>query len=367
MSSSQPYGAKKPRLARGFLGHVIERKLREPTTLLGGTQISEPTKLLPFLYFYSNIALEMCPHCPPAQNPSLIRPFLEQGILSVFMIGEFSKSPKKFQQLAIEFPELVVGPESYLSYRYFSLNPDHPNRIHHENHYCAACLNEKLAPHDTKVATLPARLKDQMRRTRSGIMQIQKPSANDFAKLYIETLKHPTAQSIEELRTVTSMANYVASSQALGAAPQLQSEFLAKSTLFLKSLRINFPTDLPIDEALAFIQDFRGSLYRELPLSESAIVRRVIHINEELDNLLSSKRYKISTFSSRFTGNITSLAIQILTNRSVSWEGGLIKPSSLAPGPSKTRAKLLAKLMGISPTAFHVWQIRQAKNKHPAA
>jgi hypothetical protein len=359
---SDLYGVDIDKLRTTFLGKVTAANLKRGTTLLTGPDAEVPVDVAPFLYFYPTLSLQICPHCPQARNPSLIEPFLERGLVSVFMIGRFSDAPRRFQDVAFEYPELFVGPHSYSKYQYYSLNPIDPSEVSHENHYCHQCIHEKLDPHRARLDRLDPGTRDTMGRTLTGILSLPTPSAGKFADMFIKILDNPNPKAARQLRTTVALADYLASAKALGAVPQVGSGFLGKSKLFLRALRIYHPSKIDLAGYLSFVNDFRGMLSQEdVPSSEDDILDRVTRINEEVVKIQTSKRLWIGEFVSRLAYDLPSLFLRVLTQGSYDWEGmkGVSIPHSRSSWPSRVGAKILARYFAVSNLGVRVWQIRK--------
>ncbi|MCW4042308.1 MAG: hypothetical protein NWE90_01125 [Candidatus Bathyarchaeota archaeon] len=361
------FGVEVKKLQERFLGKTVANNLRKgQNVLLTGIEARNPSNVVPFLYFYPMISLQICPHCPQAHDPSLLMPFMEKGFASVFLIGPFSQAPKRFQELAFEYPESFVGPKSYSKYQYFSLNPVEPGRTTHENHYCYQCVEEKLSPHVHKINRLDDHMRDTMGRTLTGILKLQTPMAEKFAERFVMTLQRPTPQSVNRLRTSVILADHLAGAKSLGAVPQMDSDFCEKSQLFLRGLRIYNPRGIDLREYLNFLDKFRGFLSSEaVPQTMDDILGRVIQLNEEVSKIKTSKRFQMGLFVSEIVQDLFSLFTQVITKGVYSWEGAKgTAMSKLGSSRSvKIEAQILSKFFGVSKTGIHVWQVRRSLEK----
>jgi len=352
----------KTTLANKFLGKVISNKLLKKGTLFTGPQWEDPKIIAPFLYFYNSLSLQICPKCPQAIDPSLIRPFIEKGLISVFMLGRFSDAPYEFQKLAFEYPEHFVGPASYGSYRYFSLNID-PSHMSIENHthFCASCISEKIEPYKVNLTGVNKKIKRELEHIESQLLTNPIPMSDELADLFIDTLKNPDESYLEELHNTTNLLHHMASSHSLHTTPQVNANFLNSMELFVKPLRLNYDPNIDLNQYLELVQDFKGTLDPEIiPKNPEKILSVVTKINEEVEKIETSKRLPLGNFLSTFVLDIPLVLSEIIAGGTYGFEGSYRSAlnSFKSPRLSQIKSNILSKYFGVSKSGIQIWQVR---------
>lgn len=354
-------------LKEKLFGKVIARIHDKNTTLLSGPTTPNPNNIVPFLYFHNSVSLQICSGCPQVQNPSILKPFLDRKLISIFLIDQFSNTPPEFQKLASEYPDLIVGKKSFYNFKSMILNKDSPASPVHENHHCVGCsIREKIDTNWDKVKKLKGQKRHDMMRIAGILADIPIPPAENAADLYENTLKKPTIQSIRELDTTVNTMYYLSSSTALGATPQIDSRFIELPEFFVDSLRISHNQTANLEQYLDLVNNFRGTLSPELISSNlEKILSKVISINEEIYKLESSKKLKIGMFLSKFALDVPSILTRILTQGTFSFEDSYksalkdYKSTRL----SEIKSNILSKYFGISKEGIQIWEIRKKISK----
>jgi hypothetical protein len=350
-------------LKEKLFGKVITRMHDKNTTLLSGPTTPNPNNIIPFLYFYNSVSLQLCSGCPQVLDPSMLRPFLDRKLISVFLMDTFSNTTKKFQELASEYPDLIVGHRSYYNFKSMILNKDSTAFPAHENHHCVGCsIREKIGTNWNKVKKLKRPIKHDMIRIADILVDIPIPPAESAADLYVSTLKKPTLQSVRELDTTVNTMYYLSSATALNATPQIDSRFIELPEFFVDSLRISHNPNANLEQYLDVVKGFKGTLSPELILSNhEKILSKIVTINEEIDKLESSKRLMIGMFLSKFALDIPSILTRILTQGTFGFEesyrSSLKNYHSLRL--SEIKSNILSKYFGISKEGIQIWEIRK--------
>lgn len=350
-------------LKEKLFGRVITRLHDKNTTLLSGPTTPNPNNIIPFLYFYNSVSLQLCSGCPQVQNPSVLRPFLDRKLMSIFLISPFSDSTPEFQKLVSEYPDLVVGHRTYYNFKSFVLNKGTTAFPTHEHHHCVGCsIQEKIGSNWSKVKKLKGSTRHDMMRIAEILKGIPIPPAENAADLFVNTLKKPTLQSVRELDTTVNTMYYLSSATALNATPQIDSRFIELPKFFADSIRISHNSNANLEQYLDLMKDFKGTLSPTLISSNPAkILSQVVTINEEIDKLESSKRLTIGMFLSKFSLDIPSILTRILTQGTFSFEDSYksalknYRSSRL----SEIKSKILSKYFGVSKDGIQVWKIRK--------
>jgi len=362
-ASQRPYGEPVEKLQKAFLGKAVATRLAQgPSTLLSGPDASRVQSILPFLYFYPSLSIVLCPYCPETRNPGTLAPLFDRGLATVFMKGEFAKTPKSFQSFAEHYQDFFIGPRAYGDYRYFSLNVP-PEESTHENHYCRQCITETLHPVLPLLKSIRGKERDSLERAHVAIESIPHPIAQSFADRFAEVVKSPRPDAIAELSSATSFAEYLTSAAALRATPQLGSDFLANTTALVNDLRIDHPEGLDTETYLDIVSKFRGVLSpTRIPFNSDQAVSIALRINGEVAGISASRRAVFATFLSWLLPGMGSVAGKAVSGGGYGWEGARLVGHAVTTTSwgRKVWADFLSKCYyRVSPDAIHVWNIRR--------
>ena len=354
--------ASKTTLANKFLGRIISKQLSKKGTLFTGPQWEDPKSMVPFLYFHNSLSLQICPQCPQAKDPSLIRPFIEKGLISVFMLGRFSDAPDEFQKLAFEYPEYFVGPRAYYRYRYFSMNLD-PSHMSIENHthYCAKCISEKIEPYKVNLTGVTDEIKRELDHIEFQLITNPIPMSEELTDLYIDTIKNPDINYLEELHNTTNLLHHMTASYSLHSTPQINADFLNSTDLFVKPLRLDYDPNIDLNQYLELVHDFKGTLDPDIiPKNPEKILSITTRINEEVEKIVTSKRLPLGNFLSTFILDAPLILSKIIGEGTYGFEGSYKSALTNLKSPrlSEIKSNILSKYFGVSKSGIQIWQIR---------
>ncbi len=345
-----------------YFGGVINKMFKKSTTLLTGHTFDLPNNMAPFLYFHNSIAIEVCPFCPMAENPNLLKPYLDRKLIVVFATAHFENYNPEFQKLAYTYPEFFVGRSSYFIFKQYSLN-DHPtHKPVSEGGECTHCTAvDKI---NSTIKTLPDSdsNKNYLSNIGSYISGIPTNDVVSATELFLDTIDNPTEESIRELDTTINLMYYLSSTKSLNAIPQLDSKFLDSSELFLNPLRISHNQEMNSEDYLDLVMDFKGTLSLEiLPKDKDALLPQVLKINEEVDKIQTSNRLPLSDFLSNLVMAIPSVLARIATQGTYGAEGTYQQPlKNFKSGRlSEIKTKILSNYYGVSEIGIQVWNIKR--------
>lgn len=351
------------KVERALFGRLAVRKLKAGSTMFPGPLATDPTEVLPFLYFDKTLVFELCPGCPQTRDFSLISPLLENGALLVFMTGPFERAPPDFQKLVAEYPECVVGRRSYDTYRRLISNPIDPQHPSHEFHYDPGQVIDMLEPHTQDLENLPTDLRSVMERDLAGIVGIPSGAAIDFANEYLEILRNPTLEKASQLASAVALTYYAASADALGTTVQVNQDFIGRLGLLTGGLRIRSPIGLSPKDYLEFVLGFAGRLGKSIvPYERSEVLERAREINAEVDKIQHSKRRGVADILTKSYRWLPALTAWIVTKGSIGIEGVPSPPirKRTTSHLSKAAVAIMARYYQVSANSVRVWQIRRA-------
>lgn len=343
-----------------YFGDVINKMFQKSVTLLSGHTFDLPNNFAPFLYFHDSIAVEICPGCPPAENPQTLKPYLDRGLITVFATSHFSNYNPEFQKLAYNYSEYFVGRSSYFIFKQYSLNEHPMHKPVSEGGECIHCTAiDKTNSALDKLSDSNKAYFSNIANYISGIPTIEVVSATD---LFLDTISKPTPESIRELDTTVNLMYYLSSSNSLNAMPQVDSKFLNSSELFLEPLRISHNEEIDLEQYLDLVKDFKGTLSPEIiPKNKDKILSQVIKINEEVNKIQSSNRLPLADFLSNIVMALPSVITRIATQGTYGAEGTYQEPLKNFKSErfSEIKTKILSKYYGVSKTGIQIWNIRR--------
>ncbi len=348
-------------LYKKYFGKVINKMFQKSTTLLSGHIFSIPNNLAPFLYFHNSIAVELCPVCPLATNPELLKPYLERGLIVIFATERFELYNSEFQKIAYTYPEYCIGRSSYFIFKQYSLNEEMHKPVS-EGGECIHCYAiDKIG-----LSIKSIKNSDSNKGIFSGIGNyisvIPTVEVESATELFLDTVKNPTKESIRELDTTVNMMYYLSSTKALGSMPQVDVKFLDSKELFLDPLRISHNEEIELGNYLDLVKDFKGTLSLELlKNNKGALLSRVIKINEEVDKIQTSNRLPLADFLSNVAMAVPSVLTILATQGTYGAEGTYQEPLKNFKSDRLTeiKTKILSKYYGVSETGIQVWNIRR--------
>jgi len=355
------YSATIEKLRKTLFNKVIDRIQSDGTVFLQGPNVAHAHNLAPFIYFQNSISLQLCQMCPQAVDPEMIRPYIEKGLMSVFLTSSFSEFNLKFQKLAHEYPEYFVGPACYSAFKFFKLNDSLPHKPVEEGGNCFHCdMNNRMVEAIEKF-TKNDEQKKFLSELAGYVIDIPTKAAEYPTNLFVDTLRNPSMESFRELETSINLMDYFSSSFSFDSIPQINADFLKSSEHFLEPLRISHNQNIDLSQYLEVVKDFQGSLSPKLiQKDESKILSKVIEINEEIDKIKSSKRLPIGKFLYKFTTAVPAIVSHVLSHGTFGGEG--IQREALKGFKSKNLSQLkkilLSKYFGVSQTGIQVWRIR---------
>lgn len=350
-------------LGRTISTHLLDEK----SVLLTGPNITTLEDASAFLFFHKHLSLQLCPRCPPARNPEILKPLLDRGLVSIFMIGPFGRATVRFQNLALQYPEYFIGPHTYDALRFgimqqiLQLNKEVKVKGHEvvlENHYCHQCVYERVRPSLQLIENLEPSLKHKLEVTAHRIMNLPSPIAEEMAGTLLKIASNPNEKTTKSLGTEVSLSDYFVSCRALGARPQMNNAFLNHAKFFSSALRLKMPTDMNELEYLDIASKYRNRLSAiSMEGDELQSLKVSREINEEIDSIYG---HGVKLFLYRFLPLIPSLVIELVRRGTYETEA-VAKTRMEIEGSSiygNMRTKTLARYFGISNAALHVWSIR---------
>jgi len=347
------------------MGKVIAKMHSKNTTLLSGQSGSNILDFAPFLYFHDSVILDLCPGCPQAVDPTLLEPYLERGLATVIARTSYQNYNDEFQNLASTYPECFVGPCSFVIYLLFTLNDEFPHSPGSE--FCLQCsIRDKMKAIKPQIMKMKKYNRELLGDMTAVIENMPVLDAESAVDLLIDTVNKPTPHKINELESTVNLMSYLTNVNGLKSIPQFNSDFLGKTDLLLKGLRINHRTEIDLEQYLDLVKSFKGTLpHVIIPKNKEKILSKIIEINEEVEKIQSSKRATLASFFTAFIPNMASVLTRVVTQGTYGAEGVYKKAVSdyKSPRLTKIKSKILSKYYGVSEVGAQIWQIRQKIKK----
>lgn len=345
---------------RSVLSESVRRRIQPAgTTLVTGADAAVPDRCVPLLYFYKNIAVDICPRCPQLNRPDLLEPLLDRGIAFVTMNEPFEETPKRFQELAAHYPELVIGPDS----NHAVIMASQGMVPEYREHLCKKCRTATLKDLRRRVADLRAGpLQFECEQTLAAAGSLAGEELHSVLQGLKAILDAPDYDEAKDLASYARLAVYVATSRGYDAELQMDAAFFDNSGLLTHGLQIDQPKGVTFPDYLDLIEPHRGKLSREiLPLNEEAAMVQVQRINDEVDKIRTSKR--LSGGRSFFTWVVPALPIlsRVLEAGRFAHDGssGPRYRFGRVPVANSVPVPLLAAFFGVSGESVRVWMLRR--------
>jgi hypothetical protein len=357
---------------RELAGEAMSRNLQgRPTVYMTGSTAKDSSNVVPFLYFYPTLSISLCAGCPQIFEPKVLIPYLDRGLVSVFVRSSFQLAPDEFQKVVASYPEYFLGGESFSVYRNLSATRVVPDSRHWAHHICSSCIGKRLELFNSQADKMDSVINKLLVKSSIGdVVRFPLFEANQIIDVVENAMANPTDENLREMLTAVSLADFLLASKAFGASAQLESEYFGSALSMANSLRISAPAGIGVSEYLDFAEKYRGTLTPGLVAgTPKGMLETVRRINTEVDRIQSSNRLLAGYFAFRFILSTPTLMAELIRRGIYGQEGKKEKPiiSSRLSTLTKFKGAILSKYFGTSKDAIHVWQIRRALEKSYAS
>lgn len=353
----------RPGLLGDFVANLVSKGAA--TYLEGGVGVGS-AGLLPFLYFYPTLCIELCPKCSQVAHPETLEPLLKEGAAIVVMRGPHRKTTKSFQEVAWKYNDSFVGHRSFDLLRQTQMFQDAEAALGEGEDPRIICKNcnkgvVRSIEKRSEGLTNPYRL--EVETAMGEIDGIGGPAHSDLVDRLRITLEEARYNDLAPLARTASFARYAGGCRALGAVPQISTSSLRTAELLVDALQIDIPEGMSDREYLELIRPHRGALSPAgIPARPADVLDVAQNINVAVRKIEASHKLRLGqVLAGSVVPQMVSAGVAFATHGVVSHEAGDLVRDLASPERAATPSgvSFLARYFGTPESVIHVWQVRR--------
>jgi hypothetical protein len=331
--------------AEVFGSHIIAKMLDEKPLCYYESFDLTNCKLPLSCLLYSRAVVEVCPLCDCNSNPSLIKPYLERGLILPVLLSKLKKYTPEFTDLVIQYPYVGEYAFNFMTY----INPYTAAVM------CEHCYNERWQHIIAKIADYP--LPEKRRKSLCMFLQkVAKPAMSDPTEresIVLEQMKEAAdRRELKPLLFLTQkgmLLSKLRNASLFEAVPQVDQEYLRnvgtisqelelqlipqavndqEKELIIKGLNLDFNPKMPLEEYLDIILPRRkkiNALINDL-IKTSDREEHISRINDELweinRDVVSSKSLESLSFLTNLVTDNLNIVSSLLVGATLGYSSG---------------------------------------------
>jgi hypothetical protein len=316
-----------------FRSEVAPKLGEKQLALVGGF---DQESILTATPFYPKIIVQICPYCKCNKNPALLEPYLEKDRIIPILSSEYQKYDDNFADLILRYPHLSLY--EYKTYRDISLFSKVAKGGIVEAR-CPHCVNtyEKDVKRFIEKLDLNSDTKTLLNVSFDNFLGALSPFLDPEAGLFSSfesALKENNITKINQVLATGEQVYKLRSAQSFSAIPQLSgteintankliSAYPELKTKYeisyargsvLNQLKLSYNPEMPVETYLDIVSRKQGKIQKivndcigsgDSPDIDSigAVQKEVEKINQEIREIVTSKRAKLLNITTGFVAS----------------------------------------------------------------